>query len=205
MYKALVAVLLLALVSFRGTEKEFSGRIVYHNTFTSLDGADLTARLAPFLGTEQWYYIGNGQYKAYNEKKELVQLYDKATSQYQYYKGGKLLQSFDVTKANGGEAQVSMLDETATIAGYPCKALQIASDGVTTTYYYAPSLKVNPEAYAKHPFGNWYAYLKATQGALTLKYVIKDPLQGYIMTSEAVSVKAMPLKATDFTATAVAR
>lgn len=200
-----VIIALVIITAFRSGEKEFSGRISYRNTFTSLQGTDLAAQLAPFFGMEQLYYISDGNYKAYNEKKQLIQLYTGATNQYQYFKDGQLVQTFDAANPGSKEVTITQLAETATVAGYACKAVQILADGVTTVYFYAPSLRVKPETYAKHNLGDWYTYLRATQGGLTLKYVMTNPKQGFIMTSEATSVQPMKLNPADFTAAAVAK
>ncbi len=181
----------------------FSGKIVYHNSFTTLDGNDITDKLSPLLGNENLYYISDDNYKAYTEKKQLLELYNGSTNKFQFFMNGKAT----VMDANAGTpgAVVKPLTGKATIAGYACQSLQIDSDGNTTVYYFSPKVRVNPARYAKHEMGDWATYLKASNGALPLKFVVTNRKQGYAMTSEAMSVQAMPLTAAEFTETALAK
>lgn len=206
MNKHFVAALgLLLLVGFRADTPTFSGRIIYRHSFASLEGADITAKLTPYLGAEMWGYIGDGQYVYYNEKKQMTQLYTSGTNQYRMFVEGKLFKSYQADTLLTTDVQLTALADTATVLGYRCKALRIVEDGISTVYYYAPALAVNPDSYSRHQLAQWYTYMQATHGALTLKYVVTNPKYGYVMTSEAISVKRMKLKAADFSPTAVAR
>jgi len=199
---SLLLLLILTLAGFRSDKKEFSGLIVYKNSFTTLQGQDISEKLAPYLGAEHHYYISGNNYKTYNEKKQLIQLYTGATNEYAYFKDGQLAQKMDAAQPSSTDVKVTLLPQGTTILGYPCKALQLVADGVTTMYYYTPALKVNPEAYAQHQFGDWYTYMKATQGAIMLKYVVTNPKVGYVMTSEATAIRPLPMTTADFTVTA---
>lgn len=181
----------------------FSGKIVYHNTFTTLDGQDITDKLSPILGNENLYYISGDNYKAYTEKKQLLELYNGGTNKFQIFINGKGTVMDAAAGAPG--AVVKPLPEKATVAGYACQSLQIDADGSTTVYYFSPKLRVNSELYSKHLMGDWATYLKASKGALPLKFVVTNTKQGYKMVSEATSVEAMALAATEFTVEAPAR
>lgn len=182
----------------------FSGRIVYRNQFKTLAGEDISAKLAPVLGAENLYYISDNNYKAYTEKKQLLELYTGENNKLQSFMNGQAAPVADAATGTPG-AVVTPLTETATIAGYPCQSLKVENDGVTTVYYYSPKVRVNPERYAKHLMGDWYPYLKASNGALPLRFVVTNTKQGFVWTSEASSVQTMPLTAADFTTTAPAR
>ncbi|UOQ70517.1 hypothetical protein [Hymenobacter cellulosilyticus] len=207
MYKVSVVALSLLLVGFctDTSGPTFSGRIIYRHSFTSLDGTDITAKLVPYFGAEMWTYINNGNYKDYDEKQQLTQLYTSASNQYQVFQNGKLFKAFRADTLLTTDVQITALPDTATVLGYSCKALQIVEDGVTTVYYYAPGLAVDPESFSRHTLGQWYAYMRATHGALTLRYRITNPKYGYVMTSEAMSIKPMALNKTDFSTTAAPR
>jgi hypothetical protein len=58
----------------------FSGKIVYHNTFKTLAGEDVSAQLGPMFGLDDPYYIADNNYKMYTENKQLVELYTGATN-----------------------------------------------------------------------------------------------------------------------------
>ena len=194
--------LLLVLTAFRADKAAFSGVIIYKNTFTTLQGQDISDKLAPYLGAENHYYISGNNYKTYNERRQLIQLYTGATNQYVFFKDGLVVQQLDAAKPTATDVKITPLPETITILGHACQALQVVADGVTTMYFYAPDLKVQPADYRQHLMGDWAAYLRATQGSLALKYITINPKVGYVITSEATSVRPLKLTAADFTPTA---
>jgi hypothetical protein len=177
----------------------FSGKIVYHNTFKTLAGDDVTAKLTPLLGADDPYYISDNSYKMYTDKQQLLELYTGDNNKYQFFMGGQAVPGLDAAVGTPGTV-VTPLAQTATVAGYACQSLQLANatEGTSTVYYYAPKLRVNPERFAKHAFGDFYTYLKATNGALPLRMVVTNTKQGFVMTSEATSVQAMALPASEF-------
>lgn len=198
-----VALLLTAFVPADGPW--FSGKIVYHNKFATLAGQDVTDKVAPLLGADDPYYISNYGYKMYTEAGKLVELYAVSDNQFHAYMNGQAMPTVDA--ATGTPGVVKPLTQTDTVAGYPCQSLEISNEaeGTTTVYFYSPELRVNPEAYSKHAYGDFYTYLKAAQGAVPLRIVATNSKQGFVMTSEATSVKNLPLTAADFTADAPMR
>lgn len=203
--KLLIGAALLCSFSMAKDGPWFSGKIVYHNTFKTLAGQDITEKLAPVFGTDDPYYIADNNYKMYTEKKQLVELYTGATNELHFFMNGQAAPVMDAAKGTPGT--VKALTKTATIAGYPCQSLQITNEaeGSSTVFYYAPKLRVNPERFAKHAMGDFYTYLKASNGALPLRMEVTNTKQGFTMTSEATAVQAMPLTAADFTVDAPAR
>lgn len=179
---------------------------MYHNTFKTLAGEDISAKLTPMFGSDDPYYISDNNYKMYTEKNQLVELYTGAADQFLFFMNGQAAPVMDVAAGAPG-AVVKPLAQTATIAGYPCQSLQITNEaeGTSTVYFYAPKLRVNPERFAKHAMGDFYTYLKAANGALPLRVAVTNSKQGFTMTSEATTVQAMPLTAADFTANALAK
>ena len=206
MKNKLVLLGLLSLCSFgkRADGPWFSGKIVYHNSFVTLAGQDISDKLTPVLGRENLYYISGDNYKAYTEKKQLLELYNGKTNQFQFFMAGQPPSVSDAATNTPG-AEITPLDQTATVAGYACQSLKIVHDGVTTVYFYSPKFRVNPEQFAKHEFGDWHAYLVASKGALPLRFIVTNPKQGFVMTSEATAVEAMKLTTEEFTVSAPAR
>lgn len=201
----LAGTLLLCSFSMAKEAPWFSGKIVYHNTFKTLAGADITAKLAPILGSDDPYYISDNNYKMYTEKRQLVELYTGKTNKFLFFMKGEAMPPLDA--ATGTVGTVKLLSQTATIAGYPCQSLQITNDedGNTTQFFYSAKLRVNPERFARHSLGDFYTYLKAANGGVPLRMVVTNTKQGFVMVSEATSVQAMHLAAADFTPEAPAR
>ena len=198
--------LLLASFTLPADGPWFSGKIVYHNTFKTLEGQDITDKVAPLLGMDDPYYISADGYKMYTDGGKLVELYAVADNQYHAFMNGQAMPVVDAATGTPG-AVVKPLTQTATVAGYPCQSVEVSNptEGTSTVFFYAPKLRVNPEAFSKHAYGDFYTYLKATKGALPLRMVVTNSKQGFVMTSEATSVKTMPLTAADFTPDAPAR
>lgn len=206
MKKILVAgVLLLCAFTKSSDGPWFSGKIIYRNAFATLEGQDITDRLAPVMGNENLYYVSGNNYKAYTEKKQLLELYNGSTNKFQFFMNGQVVPGTDAAVGSTGAVVVKPLAGEAIIAGYACKSLQIEADGNTTLYYFSPKVRVNPELYSKHLMGDWYTYLKATRGALPLKFIVTNRKQGFTMTSVATSVEAMALAADEFSESVPAR
>ncbi|GAB2968648.1 hypothetical protein GCM10027048_44440 [Hymenobacter coalescens] len=193
----ILGLLFVALAAFRAAAPTFEGRIVYQYSFADLQGQDITAKMTPFFGAQQHYYVKGAAYKAYNEQNEWVQLYEPGPNRYHYFTGGKLAQSFAAGDA-ASQAKTTALKTSETILGRRCQALQIDADGASTIYFYSPEVRVDPAPYAQHNFGHWNTMLQGTNGGLPLKFVSVNPKAGFVMTAVAIEVTPLQLKAEDF-------
>jgi Domain of unknown function (DUF4412) len=194
-----ILILLAMLTSCASNKNLFVGKIVYEYSFTDLKGNDISGKIAPLLGREQHYFIDNRNYKAYGEKGNWVQLYNSGTNNYFHFnKDGKTAKKLDASIATSKKNIVSKLEQKEKIAGYECNAIQVDTDNATIVYYYNKSIKTNGRAFSKHNFGGWNEYLKATRGALSLKFVMTDHKNGFVWTSTAVEVSKQNLSTKDF-------
>ncbi len=202
----IVLVCTLSLTAFTSAKDSswFSGRIVYRKEFKTLTGEDISSKLAPVLGAENLYYVSGNNYKMYTEKKQLLELYNSQANTLQFFMNGQAMPPADAATGTSG-AVVTPLKQTATIAGYSCQSLRVVNEDISTVYYYSPKVRVNPELFTKHQLGGWYTYLKASNGALPLRFTVTNSKQGFVMTSEATSVQAMELPASEFVVDAPAR
>lgn len=190
--------LYISITSFKSDSNLFVGKILYKYSFTDLKGNDISENLAPFIGREQHYFIDNYNYKAYDEKDNLVQLYNSYTNSYYYFNKDKTAKKFDGATQTSQKHVVTKLGIKENIAGYDCEAIQVETDNAIIIYYFNKSLKTNPKNFSKHNFGEWNKYLEATEGSLSLKYIMKDIINGYIWTSVATEVSPQNLKPEDF-------
>ncbi|QOI98699.1 MAG: DUF4412 domain-containing protein [Flammeovirgaceae bacterium] len=199
--KKLVSFIILAtvLTSFSTDMDTFVGKILYKNSFTDLRGNDITNQLAPYFGREQHYFIDNRNYKSHNEQNALMQLYNGETNSYYYFNKDKSAIKYDAAMQTSQKFIVTNLNKKEKIAGYKCESVQVETDNTTTVYYFNKTIRTNPENFANHNFGGWNKYLKATGGALSLKFVMTDHKNGYILTSVATEVSKQHLTAADFT------
>ena len=154
--------------------------------------------MTPYFGREQHYFIGRESYKAFDESSNWVQLYNSKTNTYYYFNKDKSVQKIDGLTKTSQKVVVTKLDKQESIAGYDCKSVRIDADNTSTIHYYCPSIKTTSSIFAKHNFGNWNTYLEATNGALSLKFVLTDRKNGYIMTAVAKEITKMGLNENDF-------
>lgn len=194
----LFCLLLIIGSSFVPDTNLFVGKIVYQNTFTDLKGNDITARMAPYFGREQHYFTDGKNYKAYNESGFWVQLYQSASNSYFYFSTNKTAKKMDAGLQTSSQFKVTQMKETGRVAGYDCHMLKTETEKGSTIFYFSPGIRVDQTAFEKHSFGDLNKLLKATDGALYLKFVMTDPKSGFIWTSEAKIITRQKLSSAEF-------
>ena len=194
----LVLAIAIALTSATTDKSVFTGKIEYSFSFSDLQGNDITNRMASILGREQHYFVIDGNYKSYDEGQNITQLYNGRTNTYYGFWKDKTAHQIDALTRTSQQYLIKKLDKKEKILGYDCIAIQVDTDESTSVYYYSPLLKIDPNAFLKHNFGDWNRYLEATSGALSLKYVITNHKKGYVWTVLANKITKMPLRTVDF-------
>lgn len=199
MNKILTPTLLLTLLCTIAYTQNFSGKIAYSNTFTDLNNKDITAQMASFFGKETHYFINDNNYKAYDQNNRLLYLYNASSNVYYSSTSGKNnISQTDAGKPTGEKPEIKMLPGKTTISGYECASLEMKTPSGNTTYFFSPGVQINKNNFQHHHFGNWNAYLKASNGALPLKFIYTDTKNGFIWTCVAKGVESRHLKETDF-------
>ena len=199
MKKSLVVLALaITMTSAMPDVETFTGKIQYKYFFTDLQGNDITEKAASVLGREQHYFVNSSNYKSYDEANNITQLYDSRSNTYYGFWKDKSSYKIDALTRTSQQYTVTKLDKKETILGYKCNAIQVETDESTSIYYYSPLLRIDHKAFSKHNFGDWNRYLEATNGALSLKYVITNRKKGYIWTILAEKITKMQLKTEDF-------
>ncbi len=194
----LLLVITSIFISARPDSGTFTGKIQYKYSFTDLQGNDITDKAASSMGREQHYFVNNTFYKSYDEENNITQLYDSRSNTYYGFWKDKTSNKIDALTRTSQEYTITKLGKKETILGYKCISIQVETDDATTIYYYSPSLRIDYKAFAKHNFGDWNRYLEATDGALSLKYIITNHKKGYIWTILAEKITKMPLRTEDF-------
>jgi hypothetical protein len=200
--KRLLILTAIALSAFAFDKKtnDAAIKIVYVNSFTDLEGNDLTAEMAPFFGRENHYFITNSNYKVYDENNKLLTLYTGSTNTYYSFIGqdDNAAEKTDAATGKSKRLHVKALPDKETICGYVCSAVEISSPDDKTVYYYNSAVSIDKTNYAKHNFGDFNKSLDATNGAVPLKIVMTDKKLKYIWTAEAKEVKRVSMKPEDF-------
>lgn len=197
MRKIYCLMLITLFSSFIHAPSYFTGKIVYQHTFTDLDGKETMNALYTALGREQHYLIDDKNYKALNENGRYIQLYNGQTNTY-YHFSSNAAHKIDAATSSSSPAVITKHQGKEKIAGFDCQALQMETGSITTIYYYSDKIKVDPATYARHHFGDWNKYMEASNGALPLKFVMKDHKNKFIWTSVAKVVNEQKMSTEDF-------
>ena len=78
---------------------------------------------------------------------------------------------------------ITHIEETKIILGKVCKQVVIKTNQDETTYFYNADLTVDQSKFLGHSFGNWNAFLKASEGALPLQYISENETYIWISTA----------------------
>lgn len=178
----------------------FTGCIEYENEYQNTAGEMMYYAVKP----KNWFYVQGNNFKMYDRKKELQELYVGATNELYNFEKGKAVLVAD-TARRVPRATVKCLATTATILGYPCQMLQVVQGGVSSLVFYSDAVRVRPVDFSQCRPSGWYELLQATDGALPLRTISVNAEYGVTATREAIAVRPMTLAAGDFTTTAPAR
>ncbi len=176
----------------------FTGEILYKYSFEDLEGKDITAIKGAELGLAQRYLVSDSSYKSYNENGDIIQLYQARTNMYYGFWKDKTSLQIDALNRSSQQYTVTHLNKNEKILGYDCRAIEVVTDNTSTVYYYSPEFRINSKGFEKHNFGDFNAYLKATDGALALKYIITYPKEGFRWTIIAEKIVKKKLNTEDF-------
>lgn len=178
----------------------FTGCIEYENEYQNTAGETMFFAVKP----KNWFYVQGNNFKMYDRKKELQELYVGATNALYHFEKGKAVLVAD-TARQAPHATVKCLSTTATILGYSCQMLQLVRGGMSSLVFYSDAVRVRPADFRQGRSSGWYELLQATDGALPLRTISVNAEHGVTVTTEAVAVRPMALAAGDFTVTSPAR
>ncbi len=176
------------------TTSPFQGRIVYQYQYLDKSGKNVSDQMKE-MDTEQRYYINPANYKSYNQKGELTQLYNSTSNKY-FYSVGMELETIDASTPSPKNFFAEDKKGEEKILDHPCKKLLVSSELGSVLYYYDKTVKVNPAPFMKHRFGNWSQYLSKTKGALPLKFILTNK-EGTLVAT-AIEIKSMTLLDEEF-------
>ncbi|WP_460581888.1 hypothetical protein [Hymenobacter arcticus] len=178
----------------------FVGCIEYENEYQNTAGETMYYAVKP----KNWFYVQGNNFKMYDRKKALQELYVGATNELYHFEQGKAVLVADTARRTP-RATIKCLTTTATILGYPCQMLQMVRGGLSSLVFYSDAVRVRPADFRQGRSSGWYELLQATDGALPLRTITVNAEHGVTATSEAIAVRPMTLAAADFTTTAPAR
>jgi hypothetical protein len=193
--KRILLIAILVISTSIVFSQNFEGYILYSYQFLDSEGNDITKTMGPERGLEQNYYINSRNYKGIDEKGRLSQLYNSKTNTY-FYQQGKSIKSFPGSTEYPKEFKYESQNDTLTIAGFHCKSIVVITESGKTTYYFSDSISVDSKNFMNQRFGNWSNYLKASKGALPLKFIVKQ--ENYTLIATAIIIEQKKLDDSEF-------
>lgn len=179
--------------------QNFSGKILYENSFTDLKKNDISDQLVIFFGKQNHYFINDSNYKAYDENNRLLYLYNSSSNTYYSVdRQNNVAKKINAGQITSNKIKFKNLSDNETICGYECSSVELKTDKGTYIFYFTSLIQVDKNNYSKHYFGEWNSCLNATNGAVPLKVVFTDKKTGYIWTSIAKEVSKLNLTTSDF-------
>ena len=168
----------------------FEGEIIYD--FHRRDKSQKLSEVASdnYFGTELSYTIKNNCYRAENNGKlKLVQIYKGSDTLYSAIAGINV-QLYDISTIPSDSVISYKISETSdTIAGYPCKTLEITTKKCFLQYWFNDQIRINPDAFKRHEIGFWRIQLELTNGAFPLKSTAESPEGRMEMTAKSIVSK----------------
>lgn len=170
MKKSLILTITLCLSCLGLFAQNFTGTIIYANTYTSKMRNVQSDQLTALMGTQMTYYVDGGSYRSdLNGTLMQWQLYV-PTDNKLYTKMASNESVFwnDAAEANDEIISTEVHPGAATILGYKCDELVVNCKSGQQKYYFSSKLPMDPKLLTKHNYGNWAAIIAKTK-AIPLK------------------------------------
>lgn len=171
----------------------FEGRVIYTETFRTATGDTLDyAMYAMRDETKQTFWKG-ADYFTTTLDGNPVDLYRARDNKvYSFTDKGKPI-ALDASISSSVKQKITYLNDTATIAGYFCRAIQMETDHGVSKIYYTSELQVPVDSIRQHVLYNLNAIYTATKGGHPLKLITKWNMENIVVTTEVMSVKWQPV------------
>ncbi len=167
-------ILSILLLSFLCSPVLAQYHLSYHIKYYSNDHKE---EIEPANGFDPvWYdyYITDGYYKSISDGgKNWLEIYESRKNQIVYIKTDGEKESHDAALLRDG-AKLIRIDEvadTTRILNLKCKAIKLIYETYTMTCFFNDSIKVEPDSFKNHNYGQWNQILSKTKGAIPLKFI----------------------------------
>lgn len=189
--KLTILILLIAIATPLFAQ-DFEGKVIYSNIYTSKVPNIPNEQFNAMMGSTQEYIIKEGNYKStmngtfvqwqlYIHKDN--KLYNKIATTTSILWNDATISTDEVLKAEVNKNVIEVL-------GRRCDELILTCKSGVQKYYYSTDLKVNPNLFENHKFGNWNEIMARTN-ALPLRIVMET--QQFGLECNAVDIQPMKL------------
>lgn len=167
----------------------FEGKIVYTVTYRTATGDTLDYSIYAMEDERNQTFWKGADYFTTTLEGNPVDLYRVRDNKvYSFTDKGKPI-ALDASISSSVKQKITHLNDTATIAGYFCRALQLETDHGVSKIFYTSELQAPVESMRHHVLHNLNVIYAATNGGHTLKMITKWNMDNIVVTTEVVSVK----------------
>ncbi len=157
----------------------------------------LLAMMQQMVGSECSYYFKSGEFKVTSNGAHPEEIYKPAQgAMFRLDEEDGVYKEFTLAQTLGKFKEVKHSDETAVVLDRTCKMVEFHFEDNIAVYWYDPTLKLNPDDFAKIERDNWAAMVKEC-GAVPLKFSIGSP-QEMTATFTARQIEQKPLDDAEF-------
>jgi len=187
----------LLFVTVAIAQSDFEGILTYRNNLVSKTENITSATWKKIIGQpdEVTTMVKDGNFKQSSNKSE-VYIFPRQGKAYAKFKGYDTLYVIDVTADTSNVLSVTKDPAKKTIAGYNCNALTIRTTAATYTYFYSPSIHMNPAVDDKYRLSREDIFRKET-GSLFLSE--QEENKNYLTTQTCVKVEQRTVDLAAFT------
>jgi hypothetical protein len=167
----------------------FEGKMVYTITHRTATGDTLNYAMYGMEDeTNQTYWKG-ADYVTTTLDGNPVDLYRARDNKFYSYTDKVKPIGMDASVSSSIKQKITLLHDTATIAGYFCQALQLETDHGVSKIFYTSELQAPSESLRRHVLHNLNVIYAATKGGHILKSITKWNMEDIVVTTEVISVK----------------
>ena len=183
--------LLSSVLYISASAQNFEGKIIYSNVYKSKSQGVTDEQLTAMMGSEQEYYIKDGNYKSILNGTLLQWQLFINTENKLYTKMANSENAFwnDVTVGSEEVQKIEVNKEVLKVLGYKCDEVVLTTKSSVHRYYFNAAVNVDPRLFSSHKFGNWSDFISASN-ALPLKYNADLPQ----FTLESTATNVTPTK-----------
>lgn len=168
-------------------QKEFEGMVNYkvevHSKAPGYSDKVMKGLLAK--GDVLTSYIKQGDYRQTSGGNEVFFINEKQRAYFKF-RNIDTLYYLDYLSDTNTVLSVTKLPEEKSIANFPCKAIELKTNGSRTKYFYSPSLYINPEHDKNNKLGGYNAFI---QEAASVWLSSREDAETYSITITATSVE----------------
>jgi hypothetical protein len=188
----------IILFLLENAKAQFSGRVLYEESYNSKTAEISVSDLEKFIGTKRELYIKGPFYKhVHNGVFKSVMLYRGDENKlYRFNEGADTILWMDASRDTLSKISATKIESSKeVILGLKCKKIEVKTPLGTTTYYFNDAYGINPQDFENHRIEYWDFYTSVAR-AIPLKIVFEG--KEISLVSTAIKIDSMKFDSKTF-------